>query len=286
MEKSLKIAIIGGDRRQLAAARELKARGAEPVIFGFDHHQESGDLQKAGSLSEALAEADAVLLPLPYSPDGTDLNAPFSAEKINVTDVLSLTPEYAVILAGKVAQESDPRFADYAAREEFAVWNAIPTAEGALAIVMEEMPITVRGMRVAITGFGRVGRATAALFRAVGADVTVLARNVAALAGAEGIGCRAVPLSERTAHLGGQDCVVNTVPEPIFDEETLRALRPGTLLLDLASAPGGVDLAAARRYDVRAMSALSLPGKMSPDTAGEIVCRTVWGILRERGLSI
>ena len=54
---------------------------------------------------------------------------------------------------------------DYFAREELAVANAVPTAEGAVQLAMEQMPVTIHGARVLITGFGRVGQAVALALR-------------------------------------------------------------------------------------------------------------------------
>ena len=42
--------------------------------------------------------------------------------------------------------------------------NAVPTAEGAVQLAMEQMPVTIHGARVLITGFGRVGQAAARRF--------------------------------------------------------------------------------------------------------------------------
>lgn len=65
-------------------------------------------------------------------------------------------------------------------------------------------------------------------------------------------------------------------------EAVLAALRPGSLIVDLASKPGGTDFAAARRLGHRAIHALSLPAACAPETAGEALARTVCEILAER----
>ena len=53
------------------------------------------------------------------------------------------------------------RVFDYYAREECMVANAVPTAEGAVQVAMEELPFTLHSARVLILGFGRVGKLTA-----------------------------------------------------------------------------------------------------------------------------
>ena len=62
----------------------------------------------------------------------------------------------------------------------------------------------------------------------------------------------------------------------------LAALPKGSLIVDLASKPGGTDFAAARRLGHTALHALSLPTVWAPETAGEALARTVQAILQER----
>ena len=70
----------------------------------------------------------------------------------------------------------------------------------------------------------------------------------------------------------------------LSSEEILSVLKRDCLVVDLASRPGGVDFAAAERLGIRALPALSLPGKSSPDTAGRIISETILNILCEKGV--
>ena len=162
--------------------------------------------------------------------------------------------------------------------------NAILTAEGALATVMAELPITVHGMHVGVVGFGRIGKTTSSLFRAVGAEVTVFARSFASLAWAQTYNCKPEHFDRLREMAHTFDCILNTVPALVIDAAILEKMRQDTLIIDLASKPGGVDFHAAQRLGIRALPALSLPGKTSPDTAGRIISETVLNILCEKGV--
>ena len=162
--------------------------------------------------------------------------------------------------------------------------NAVPTAEGAIQIALEELPITLHGAKVLVVGYGRLGRALAPRLAALGAKVSVSARKWEDLAWIEAAGYAAEHTGELAGWLCGYDLVVNTVPARVLDEEALRDLKPGCLLIDLASKPGGVDFEAARALGVRAIWALSLPGKAAPVTAGQAVKSSVYHILNELGV--
>lgn len=172
---------------------------------------------------------------------------------------------------------------DYFAREELAVANAVPTAEGAVQLAMEQMPVTIHGARVLITGFGRVGQAAARRFAALGARVSVAARRYEQLALAESEGYGAEQIGGLDGWLCGYDLVVNTVPAPVLGETELKDLRPDCLIIDLASKPGGVDLRAAGELGLTVIWALSLPGKVAPVTAGAAIKSTIYNMLQEAG---
>ena len=167
--------------------------------------------------------------------------------------------------------------------EELAVANAVPTAEGAVQLAMEHLPITIHGSRVLVLGFGRVGRITAQRFGALGARVSVAARKFDQLAWAQAMGFDPQPLNHLAGWLCGYDLVVNTIPAPVLTRRELEDLKPGCLILDLASKPGGVDQRAAGELGLTVIWALALPGKVAPVTAGAAIQTAIYNMLQELG---
>ena len=70
----------------------------------------------------------------------------------------------------------------------------------------------------------------------------------------------------------------------ILDFKLLSKVRESSLIIDLASRPGGVDFETARNLGRKVIWALSLPGKVAPDTAGDIMKETIVNILEELGV--
>lgn len=274
---------LGGDLRTLYAARYLNKK-YPCYLWGFENY---GKELPVPEYPEGLL-CEAAVLPLPASADGLHINAPFCGgspdlyllERVLKKGGAVFTPKSFPLLDEICARNGFSQ-ENYFAREELQLMNAVPTAEGALEIMIRELPVTVFGASVLITGFGRIGKTLARYLKALGAEVTVGARRREQLAEAQLYGCRAAILGGRELDglLPGFDVILNTVPAVIFDESKLRLLRSDCVLIELASSPCVKD---GETAGVRIIKARSLPGKTAPVTAGEIIGKTVENILEER----
>lgn len=150
---------------------------------------------------------------------------------------------------------------------------------------MEELPVTIFGCKVLVTGMGRISKVLCRILTAMGAKVCVTARKYSDTAWAKIYGCDGVHLSVLEERLPSFDLIFNTVPVMLFDRNRLKRLRNDVLIIDLASKPGGVDFDAAGNLGVKVIWALSLPGKVAPITSGEIIASSVINIINERGLA-
>ena len=112
-------------------------------------------------------------------------------------------------------------------------------------------------------------------------DVTVSARSLKDQAAIRSCGMKAISSEQLTGHY---DLIFNTVPSLILHAQALAKIAADALVIDLASAPGGVDFEAAERLSIPTVHALSLPGKVAPKTSGIIIKNAVYNIIREEGL--
>ena len=294
MIKGKTFAVIGGDLRNAHIASALAEKNSEQNIYAMLFDKEiklSHRVHKSNDIKLILPQSDIVIFPVPMlGPDGK-VNAPLSERKIAVEECFDYMQPGGMILAGKVpyaihelAAQKGVELVDYLEQEEFSVMNSVPTAEGAVEIALRELPITLYGSTCIITGYGRISKALAKLLLAFGADVRVVARKYGDLAWVGINGAVPIHISEIDKHLKDADVLFNTVPAMILGEEKLSKLGRSCLIIDLASKPGGVDFETAKQLGLKTIWALSLPGKVAPITAGEIILSTVNNILRERGI--
>ena len=251
--------VAGHDARQRAAAQALRLAGFRVVG------------------PEAAALAEYVLLPM-------------SQERVSdeVARILQMARPGTILLAGRpgaplrrAAREANLPLADYFQRPELECLNAVPTAEGCLAMLLQIRQRTIWESDFLVLGYGRVGRAVARRLGVLGGHVTVAARSAEQRANARCAGHHAEPLSALETLLPAYDTVINTIPAPILTRAMLQKLPPEALVLDLASRPGGTDFAAAAELGIRAEHALALPGKCAPRTAGTLIAQTVLAMIEE-----
>lgn len=289
MKKIHSCLVIGGDMRQIYMAEALEQAGFEVSLYGFERLEEGNAGRSSyADYYEALKGKDAVIFPLPLSRDNVSLNAPFTGEEILLADILHAVESGQTVFGGMFGEREKQYLKhrgilayDYFAREELTVRNAVATAEGVLQIVIEELPITVHGSHALVTGYGRTSKTVCTLLRALGAQVTVAARKQADLAWARVEGMQGVFYEELPACAGAFDYVVNTVPALVLGRPVLEKLKADCLLVEIASAPGGIDVKAAGACGLKIVKASSLPGKVAPKTAGRIISDTIQNVIRE-----
>ena len=186
---------------------------------------------------------------------------------------------------------TDPAFADmvvpppwdpsarYARREEYQIANARLTAEGAVALLRPETGLS--GAHVLLLGYGRIARLLARELQKAGALVTAAARSGEQRAWAEAEGIEALPLDALSGALDRFDVIIGTIPAPVLTEPLLALVRKDALLLELASAPGGIDAAAAHERGLRYIRAPGLPAKYAPERAAVILRDAVYAAAAE-----
>ena len=282
MIKGKTFAIIGGDKRQLEAAKGIENDGNKVFVYGFDLTEVPNNLE-CKTLDDITFDSDYIILPVPTSKDMVTLFAPFCKKTIKLHDLKDNLASKKVFctLADKLESFfTTSTLLDYSKREEFQINNAIPTSEGAISIAMQNTDFTINGSNILVSGFGRIGKVLSLSLRGLGANVTVSARSPKDLALIKSFYCRPIFTSEISS-FGPFDIIFNTIPSIIFDKATLEKVAKNSLVIDLASSPGGVDFAACDKLNIKAIHALALPGKVAPITAGENIKSTIYNMIKE-----
>ena len=288
MDKKTRFAIVGGDKRNIALAEKLFKLGYEVRLFGFVNYERELPMQ-CKRMDETMAGADYVIGPIPFTLNGGALNTPFHNAMVPVEEVLRAVASEQVLLAGYIKPEAAAlaaglgvQLVDMLHREELLVLNAIPTAEGAIKVAIDETDITLHSNHMLVIGYGRIGAILCRMLQGMGAKVTTVVRRAASAAEARSCGIRTIMTQEMDAQLAKADVIFNTAPQVLLDRRNMPFVRKGTLIVDLASAPYGVDVHDARDFGLRVLYANSLPGKVAPVTTAGYILDTIAHIVNER----
>ena len=279
--KTRNIVIVGGDKRQKYLKEYLEKQGFDVASYGLFDWDEDTD-----KLKGMIGEDTVVILPLPATRNDKTIFMPFSKKEIDISRLFSFLGRRNLVFGGIIKgellsrlRESEIEFVDYY-DQTFIEKNAVLTAFGALKIILEHIDFALPLGKYAVTGFGRVAKETVAVLKSLSCDVTVFARNSSQREDAIIKGCKAEPLTSLSRLSGDLDIVINTVPTHIIHEETIMNMKNGSKIIELASAPFGLDFDVARKHGIDVVKAMGLPGKYTPKTAGEIIGKNMKDFLQ------
>ncbi|PAV30050.1 dipicolinic acid synthetase subunit A [Virgibacillus profundi] len=287
------IAVIGGDGRYLELIRQLQGLPDTTIILVGYNKLEQGftGLKQTEFKDLEVEKLDAIILPITGMDLEGNVETVFSDQPIQITEQwFKKLKKTALVFTGitnsflnTATEEADISLIPLLNRDDVAIYNSIPTAEGVIMMAIEHTDYTIHSSRIIVTGFGRVGNTVANKFSALGAKVSVSASSIKDLARITERGLTAIPLDKLDKYTDSCDLLINTIPAMVIDKKTIQQLPPHALIFDLASNPGGTDFKYAEQRGIKAILAKSLPGIVAPKTAGKILADVIKQLLQEEG---
>lgn len=284
-------AIIGGDLRLINLAKII-SKDNKVYIYGQEKFKNFLSIEKnliiCNSLEEAIKNSRIVISSIPFSKDGIDIYAPFSNNLIRINDLVDYLNDK-IFFAGSIQEyfyqlvidNKNLTIVDLMKEEDLTILNTIATAEGAISEIIQNTDINVHGGKILILGFGRVAKVLAKKLLALSAKVTCAARKDKDFAWMETLGLEKTNINNLGENLSKYDVIINTVPKLILDEDKLEYVQKDTLLIDLASKPGGIDQNACEKLGLKFIWALAIPGKVAPVTSAIYIKNTIYKILNK-----
>lgn len=264
--------LLISDMRQVYLAEILTKKGRN--VRCLDIRNSETALDQLEKLKSFLVEADMLILPIPVTkiPEQKVLNDILNKNLINGTLVLGgcFSKEQVELLNGR-----DIHFLDFMEDPVVTEENAVATAEGVIAELVEHSPYNIDEAKIIVTGYGCCGKAVASRLKSLGARVTVLARRREVRKTAKQDGFYAADFAFGPEEAMGAAMLVNTVPAPVVTRTIIRELPRDAYILDIASKPGGTDFDCAKEYGIKADLVLGLPGRYAPKESAYILDRAI-----------
>ncbi|MFC4775340.1 dipicolinate synthase subunit DpsA [Paenibacillus sp. GCM10023252] len=299
MLTGVQILLLGGDARQLEVIRKLTELDATVTVVGFEGLHSPLDGAIKAELEPTLFDAiDALLLPAVGTDDTGLIPAVFSDRELKLTEEhIKRLPKHCKVYAGmakpylrQLCNNEQIELIELFDRDDVAIYNSIPTAEGALMMAIQNTDITIHGSASMVLGFGRTGFTLARTLQGLGANVLVGVRRTEHFARALEMGFKPFYIKDLVSFARNIDLLFNTIPTMIVTAQIIANLPSRAVIIDLASKPGGTDFRFAEKRGIKAMLAPGLPGVVAPKTAGRIIaeclCQLILDDSTERGNGI
>lgn len=296
MLTGIHVAFLGGDARQLEVIQKFAELDATVTLIGFDNLQnEFSGVSKRPISPELMELMDAVILPVVGTDENGKVQTVFSTEPLILEEQhIQALPKHARIYTGmatpylrRLAQRTGIEIIELLERDDVAIYNSIPTAEGAVMLAIQNTDITIHGSNCMVLGLGRTGMTLARTLKGLGANVTVGVRREEHFARAWEMGFNPFYTRDLLVHARNIDLLFNTIPNMIITAQVIAGMPHRAVIIDLASKPGGTDFRFAEKRGIKAILAPGLPGIVAPKTAGRILANTLSQLIlddnRERG---
>lgn len=288
MLENYNILILGGDSRYLYLITNLANKQANLSVIGFNEYTFSHANITHENISEIdFSMFDAIVLPVPGTSETGEIVPTYDKHSFFLSaDQIKKTKKHCIIFTGiknkflqQITERSNRELIALFHRDDIAILNSIPTAEATLKLAIEHTDYMMHGANIFVLGFGRVGFTTARLFKNIGANVTVAIRKSAHFARIREMNMTPLHMNDLQDNLMDAQIVINTIPHLILTRDMLKVMDKDSLIIDLASTPGGTNFSAAKDYHIQALHALGLPGKTAPKTASDILSDTIVHLL-------
>ncbi len=283
---TLKFLVIGGDLRQVHLANYLCRKGHSVITYGIENSALSCNCMQASTFASLVHPDMHIVLPLPVTKDGTNLFITGNEIPVTIEEFKDELQPSNTVFGGVIPKTlgADLKylnipFYDLMADSAVAIRNGIATAEGAIAHAIFESNITLHGSKALVLGYGRCGKVLCDKLKGIGAAVTICTRNNIDLALAESLGYSILPFSKLKRHVGKYKFIFNTIPAPVLTSDYLNKISEKTVIIDIASVPGGTDFNYAKKKGINAKLCLGIPGKTAACSSGEILAEAILNIL-------
>lgn len=287
-------AVIGGDMRQVYLAEELIRCKNHICHFALcdspDKHcfSDISFVTAASSVEEACNLSAYIVVPIPLCRNGSFINQNAFDEHISVDLIFSNLKAGQSLFGGCIPEEQKAsalkkgvRVFDLMEDSSLSYFNTIATAEGAICEAIQKSPRNLHHSSCAILGYGKCGRTLCQYLKGMSCRTYVAARREESRAQSALISDETGTIEEFASHAGEFDFIFNTIPAAVITCGILKKVKPSVTIIDIASAPGGVDFKAAQKLGLTASLCPGLPGKYAPASSAMVIKETIERILKE-----
>ena len=271
----MRFGILGGDFRYKFLQQDLTNSGYK--VYTHNNKFIEDNLQ-INDIDDFFKNINILITSIPFSKDKETIFNTKTEIKINCLIEKILNSNIKILFGGVIdenitekLESKNIQVVDFFKDNSIAIFNAIPTAEGAIQTAMENSYKTLFDSQCLVLGYGRCGKILSNMLKGMGANVDISYRKDDDLAYIKSYGFNAINLCNLTQNINKYDFIFNTIPAQILNKDLLNNVNKQSIIIDLAQAPGGVDYEYASDLNLKAIYCPNLPARVAPLTASKIL---------------
>ncbi len=209
--------------------------------------------------------------------DTAILKYPFDSVSENGIKRLKAGSKLILLATRPVPEEITQKFNVISLMDDpvFVDQNAYITAEGAICCAMKHAPFILSKEKIAVIGFGRIGRTLTEMLVGLNAFVTVFSRRESGRLSAMARGAMGASTEKLIPLLSDYRIIFVTSPDRMIGEKELNLISKSAFVFDLSGAPYGVDVETAKQKGVFAKRESALPARYAPESAAKAMYEAI-----------
>lgn len=280
----MNVLVLGGDLRYLEIIDDLKSRYSVSVV-GYKNTYIDG-VKNIDINDVSIGLYDVIILPINGVMDKNMINCRFNNVPIKLPSNLFVDSKDDVLIFSGISTpcldkmlEVSNRNCIYMMKDKKVICeNAVPTAEGVLADVINNTECTLSNSKILVFGYGNVGRVIVAYLSFFNSDICVSIIDDNDKKDLDNLGIKCFysnSLSDLIDNIGSADVIINTVPSTIISDDLIKYINRDCYVLDIASHPHGINREVLDEFFIKNKLYLGIPGKVAPKTSGKILCKKI-----------
>lgn len=280
----MNVLVLGGDLRYLEIIDNLKSKYNVSVV-GYKNTY-IDDVKNIDIDNINISLYDVIVLPINGVMDKNMINCRFNNVPIKLPQDLFVDSKENVLIFSGISTPYLDKMLEVSNRDcvymmkdkEVIRKNAVPTAEGVLADVINNTEHTLSDSKILVFGYGNIGKVIVKYLNLLGANtcVSIIDSDDKKILDAIGIKCfYSNSISDLVEHIGCADVIINTVPSTIIDDNLIKYINKDCYVLDVASHPHGINREVLDEFFIKNKLYLGIPGKVAPKTSGKILCKKI-----------
>ena len=161
MLTGIQVVFLGGDARQLEVIQKISELDATVLLIGFDNlEQLYSGVSKSELTADLFNNIDVLILPAVGTDDQGFVETMFSSQHLQLLDEhIDSLPKHAKVYTGlaknylrELCRKHQIELVELFERDDVAIYNSIPTTEGAIMMAIQNTDITIHGSVCMVLG--------------------------------------------------------------------------------------------------------------------------------------